>query len=110
MPENTYARFLARAFLDFRADNCADSSQSRFASFGVRAGSYKRAVLLSSPFRHDHHCELLPKILALLDFAADALVGERNLGYQNDVGAASHTREKSDPAGVTSHDFENHNA
>src|ERR1051326_819939 len=108
MPKNAYAGFLARAFFDFRADNCADPSQSRFAGFGVHTGSYKRAVLLSSPFRHDHHCELLPKILALLDFAADAFVGERNLRDQNDVGTAGHTRIKSDPAGVTSHDFENH--
>src|SRR5262249_16512122 len=110
MPENACARFLARALLNFRANYRTNPAKSRLAGFSVYAGSHKIAVLLSRPLRHDDDCEFFPELLPFLNFTADAFVGERNFRNQNYVRAAGHTRKQSDPAGVTTHDFENHDA
>src|SRR6185369_14728275 len=110
MAENTHARFFTRALLDFRANNRTNSAESRLAGFGVRAGSDEAAVFLSRAFRDNDDCEFFADVLAVLNFIANALVGERNLWNQNHVRAACHAGKEGDPAGITTHDFENHNA
>src|SRR6266403_173701 len=110
MPENAYARFFAGALLDFRAHYCANPAESRLTGFAMRPGSDEATVFLSRPFRDDDDCEIFPEVHAFLNFSADAFAGERNLRNQNHVRTARHTRVESDPAGVTSHDFENHDA
>src|SRR5262249_57456182 len=103
MPENACARFLARALLNFRANYRTNPAKSRLAGFSVYAGSYKIAVLLSRPFRHDDDREFLPEILPFLNFSANAFIGERNFRNQNHILPAAHARTQLDPPVITSH-------
>ena len=68
------------------------------------------AVPGSRALGHDDNRAELTGGFARFDRAGDFVVIERDLGNQNDIGAARDTAMQRDPTGVTSHDFHDHNA
>ena len=76
----------------------------------MHSGSHERAILFARAFRNDNDCKFLSEVLAFLDFGANAFVGERDLRNQNHIRAACHAGVKGNPAGVTPHDFQDHDA
>src|SRR2546430_1347201 len=109
MPEPATACPLAGPFPDSRRHNRANPAESRLAILLIGRPD-KSPPPLTSSFRDDKQRKLFPLLFPLADLCADAFVAKRNFRNQNDVTAAGDARVRSDPAGVTSHDFEHHHA
>src|SRR5262245_18348089 len=74
----------------------------------VALGSVDRfAAKWQTAFGHDHYAKLCAALVALPDFVSDHVEVVRDLGVQDDIGAAGHAGRQGDAAGVTPHDLDN---
>src|SRR6266536_3004017 len=106
MAENAAACFLVSAFRNLAGYNFADSSQTKFAAFDVTL--YLFAMFWPRTFCDHNNGSQITGRLARLDHAGDLVEIEWNFGNQNNIGATSNAAVQSDPAGVASHYFYNH--
>src|SRR5438876_2277580 len=108
MAKHTATRFFSSALGNFVRHHSANSTKTKFAAFHLTSDLF--AMFRSSAFcDHDNSSQITSRF-ARLDHGRNLVVMEWDLGDQNDIGAAGEAPVQCDPAGVSPHHFNNHDA
>src|ERR1700726_4882279 len=108
MAEHAAARFFTGALCDFTRDNVADSAEAKFAPFDIAFDLL--SISRSRSFRHYHQSAEITGGIPFFYRGSDFIVIKRDLGNKNHTGAPGDPAVKRDPAGVTPHRFNDHDA
>ena len=107
-PSTQAACFFSGALGNLARNDVANAAKLEFPAFDIALDLL--TVARPGAFGHDHERIQTARSVAFFNRSGDLVVIERDLRNQNNVCAAGDAAVERDPAGVTSHDFDDHDA